>query len=91
AKLEEHLANHCSKAPAKIVRKYLSIVLEHKDKAPIKKKKVENSQQTIITNYHNSIELPNSRITSINQNIGGDNVAVDVDDVIDVVDVIDVD
>ncbi|CAJ0832136.1 15470_t:CDS:2, partial [Entrophospora sp. SA101] len=29
--------------------------------------KVENSQQTIITNYHNSIELPNSRITSINR------------------------
>ncbi|CAJ0642929.1 15893_t:CDS:2, partial [Entrophospora sp. SA101] len=63
AKLEEHLANHCSKAPATIVRKYLSIVLERKDKAPIKKKKVENSQQTIITNYHDSIELPNSRIT----------------------------
>ncbi|CAJ0837947.1 13555_t:CDS:2, partial [Entrophospora sp. SA101] len=67
AKLEEHLANHCSKAPATIVRKYLSIVLERKDKAPIKKKKVENSQQTIITNYHDSIELPNSRITSINR------------------------
>ncbi|CAJ0754184.1 11047_t:CDS:2, partial [Entrophospora sp. SA101] len=65
AKLEEHLANHCSKAPATIVRKYLSIVLERKDKAPIKKKKVENSQQTIITNYHDSIELPNSRITKI--------------------------
>ncbi|CAJ0744965.1 2127_t:CDS:2 [Entrophospora sp. SA101] len=67
AKLEEHLANHCSKAPATIVRKYLSLVLECKDKAPIKKKKVENSQQTIITNYHDSIELPNSRITSINR------------------------
>ncbi|CAH1768938.1 502_t:CDS:2, partial [Entrophospora sp. SA101] len=35
AKLEEHLANHCSKAPTTIVRKYLSKVLEQLPNARI--------------------------------------------------------
>ena len=31
-KLEEHLSNHCQKAPAAVVRKYMSKVIEQKNK-----------------------------------------------------------
>ena len=37
SKLEEHLANHCSEAPASVVRRYLSKVLEREDKTNKKK------------------------------------------------------
>jgi hypothetical protein len=65
ARLEEHLSNHCSGAPAAIVRKYMGKVLERQDK-PSKKRKLEEGQQSI-RNYHDSTELPDSRITRINR------------------------
>ena len=65
SKLEEHLANHCSEAPAPIVRKYLAKVLEREDKANKKRKLVDNNQLTM-TDYHDSTNIPNSRVTRIN-------------------------
>jgi hypothetical protein len=65
AKLEEHLSNHCQSAPANIVRKYMSKVLERQDKAS-KKRKLSNGSQQNIYNYHDSTELSESRITRIN-------------------------
>lgn len=67
AKLEEHLSNHCSGAPAAVVRKYMDKVLERQDKNPSKKRKLsENGQQSILS-YHDFTEIPDSRITRINR------------------------
>lgn len=66
AKLEEHLSNHCQSAPANIVRKYMSKILERQDKAPKKRKLSSGGQQNIHT-YHDSTDLPESRITRINR------------------------
>lgn len=68
SKLEEHLANHCSEAPASIVRKYLNKVLEREDKVSKKRKIVGNNQLTI-TDYHDSTRMPNARVTRINRAI----------------------
>lgn len=66
-KLEEHLSNHCQKAPAAIVRKYMTKIMERQDKLPSKKKrKVESGQQSM-DNYHDSTDLCESRITRINR------------------------
>jgi hypothetical protein len=65
SKLEEHLSNHCKNAPASIVRKYMSKILERQDKAA-KKRKLPSGQQNI-DNYHDSTDLPNTRITQINR------------------------
>lgn len=43
SKLEGHLANHCSEAPASVVRRYLSKVLEREDKTNKKRKIVGNN------------------------------------------------
>ncbi|GBC35647.2 ribonuclease H-like domain-containing protein [Rhizophagus irregularis DAOM 181602=DAOM 197198] len=64
-KLEEHLANHCSEAPALTVRKYLTKVLEREDKINKKRKIVGNNQLTM-TDYHDSTKIPDARITRIN-------------------------
>ena len=66
SKLEEHLSNHCPRAPANVVRKYMSKVIERQDK-PSKKRKVSECNQRNIDDYHDSIELPGSRITRINR------------------------
>jgi hypothetical protein len=68
SKLEEHLANHCSEAPASIVRKYLNKVLEREDKVSKKRKIVGNNQLTI-TDYHDSTRMPSARVTRINRAI----------------------
>lgn len=65
-KLEDHLSNHCQSAPANIVRKYMSKVLERQDKPP-KKRKLSSGGQQNIHNYHDSTDLPESRITRINR------------------------
>ena len=49
SKLKKHFANHCSEAPVSTVRKYLTKVLEHEDKAS-KKRRVNDNQLTI-TDY----------------------------------------
>jgi len=53
-KLEEHLSNHCQSAPAAVVRKYMTKVIERQDK-PSKKRKLERSSRvwTIITTSQN--------------------------------------
>jgi hypothetical protein len=66
SKLEEHLSNHCPRVPANVVRKYMSKVIERQDK-PSKKRKVSECNQRNIDDYHDSIELPESRITRINR------------------------
>ena len=66
SKLEEHLSNHCQKAPPDIVRKYMTKILERQDKAS-KKRKLSSSGQQTIDNYHDSCDLPQSRITRINR------------------------
>ena len=68
SKLEEHLANYCSEAPASIVRKYLNKVLEREDKVSKKRKIVGNNQLTI-TDYHDSTRMPSARVTRINRAI----------------------
>lgn len=65
-KLEEHLSNHCKTAPAAVVRKYMTKVLERQDKFPSKKRKLERGQQSM-DDYHDSTELCESRITRINR------------------------
>ena len=66
SKLEEHLSNHCQGAPADVVRKYMSKILERQDKSTKKRKLSSGGQQTIY-NYHDSTDLPKSRITRINR------------------------
>ena len=65
-KLEEHLLNHCKSAPASVVRKYMTKILERQDKAT-KKRKLSSGGQQNIYNYHDSTDLPGSRITRINR------------------------
>ena len=65
SRLEEHLANHCKEAPVSVVRRYLTKVLEREDKAN-KKRKVAGNQLTM-TDYHDSTNIPNARITRINR------------------------
>lgn len=65
SKLEEHFASHCSEAPGLIVRKYITKVLEREDKS--KKRKFVESNQLTITNYHDSTNIPDARITRINR------------------------
>jgi hypothetical protein len=51
SKLEEHLSNHCQRAPANVVRKYITKVLECQDKSTNKKESsrvVDNKVFTII-------------------------------------------
>ncbi|HEY9399093.1 MAG TPA: DUF domain-containing protein [Nitrososphaeraceae archaeon] len=66
-KLEEHLSNHCSGAPAAVVRKYMAKVVERQDKKPLKKRKHSEDGQQSIRSYHDSTEIPDSRITRINR------------------------
>jgi hypothetical protein len=65
SRLEEHLANHCEKAPPEIIRKYMTKIMERQDKAN-KKRKINESGQQNIDEYHDYAEIPSSRITRIN-------------------------
>ena len=65
SKLEEHLSNHCKSAPADIVRKYMHKILERQDKN--KKRKLSCDGQQMIDNYHDSADLPESRVMRINR------------------------
>ena len=64
SRLEEHLSNHCQGAPAAVVRKYLTKVMERQDKT--KKRKI-SSQQSTMDDYHDATELNESRCTRINR------------------------
>jgi hypothetical protein len=66
SKLEEHLANHYSEAPASVIRRYLSKVLEWEDKANKKRKSVGNNQ-LIMTDYHDFTKIPDARVMRINR------------------------
>ena len=66
SKLEEHLSNHCKGAPADVVRKYMTRILERQDRST-KKRKLSTGGQQNIYDYHDSTLLPDSRITRINR------------------------
>ena len=66
SKLEEHLSNHCQSAPANVVRKYMTKILERQDKST-KKRKLSSGGQQNIYDYHDSTDLSDSRITRINR------------------------
>jgi hypothetical protein len=66
SKLVTHLANHCSEAPAPVVRKYLTEMLEREDNTNKKRKVVDNNQLTM-TDYHDSKKIPNGKVTRINR------------------------
>ncbi|CAB4407407.1 unnamed protein product [Rhizophagus irregularis] len=60
SKLEGHLTNHCSEAPVSVVRRYLSKVLEREGKTN-KKRKIVGNNQLIMTDYHDSMKIPDAR------------------------------
>jgi len=66
SKLEEHLSNHCKGAPANVVRKYMTRVLERQDNST-KRRKLSSGGQQNIYDYHDSNDLPDSRVTRINR------------------------
>ena len=69
-KLEEHLANHCPAAPAPVIRKYLSKILEREDNNNSNKKRkvVESTRaQLTMTSFHDPVNIPNARTTRINR------------------------
>ena len=66
SKLEEHLSNYCRSAPAAVVRKYMTKVMERQDK-PSKKRKFTESGQQCIDEFHDYTNIPESRITRINR------------------------
>ena len=66
SKLEQHLSNHCQEASGNVIRKYMYKVMEREDK-PAKKRKLSKSGQQIMDQYHDSTQLPESKITRINR------------------------
>ena len=65
ARMESHLANHCTKASALIVREYLQR-LSTEDLETTKKRKI--TDQPSIKSFHDSIEeLPEGRVSRINR------------------------
>ena len=65
ARMESHLANHCTKAPALIIREYLQR-LGTEDLETAKKRKI--TDQPSIKSFHDSIEeLPEGRVSRINR------------------------
>src|SRR5688572_13950317 len=51
SKLEEHLSNHCKGAPANVIRKYMTRVLERQDNST-KRRKLSSGGQQNIYDYH---------------------------------------
>ncbi|GET52819.1 ribonuclease H-like domain-containing protein [Rhizophagus irregularis DAOM 181602=DAOM 197198] len=67
SKLEEHLSNHCPDAPAAVVRRYMTKVMERQDKSKSSKKRKYSEGQSNMDDYHNSTELNEQRCTRINR------------------------
>jgi hypothetical protein len=67
SKLEEHLSNYCSDAPAAVVRRYMTKVMERQDKSKSSKKRKNSEGQSIMDDYHDSTELNEQRCTWINR------------------------
>jgi hypothetical protein len=67
SKLEEHLSNHCPDAPAAVVRRYMTKVMERQDKSKSSKKRKNSEGQSIMDDYHDSTELNEQRCTRINR------------------------
>lgn len=66
--LEEHLANHCSNVPALILREYMTKVMERETTFNKKRKlNTRSDGQTFMKDFHDSSELPESRINRINR------------------------
>lgn len=65
--LEEHLASHCSNVPQLVLREYMEKI-RNRENISNKKRKVDKSVvgQTTITAFHDSTNLPESRINRIN-------------------------
>ncbi|GET56207.1 ribonuclease H-like domain-containing protein [Rhizophagus irregularis DAOM 181602=DAOM 197198] len=67
SKLKEHLSNHCPDAPAAVVRRYMSKVMERQDKSKSSKKRKYSEGQSNMDDYHYSTELNEQRCTRINR------------------------
>ncbi|GET56115.1 ribonuclease H-like domain-containing protein [Rhizophagus irregularis DAOM 181602=DAOM 197198] len=67
SKLEEHLSNHCPDAPAAVVRRYMTKVMEWQDKSKSSKKRKYSEGQSNMDDYHDSTELNEQRCTRINR------------------------
>ncbi|PKC75618.1 hypothetical protein RhiirA1_436091 [Rhizophagus irregularis] len=67
SKLEEHLSNHCPDAPAAVVRRYMTKVMERQDKSKSSKKRKYSEGQSNMDDYHDSTELNEQRCTRINR------------------------
>jgi len=65
--MEEHLASHCKDVPATIIREYMGKV-KARENTSNKRRKQEHVErnQTNITDFHDSTELPEGRIDRIN-------------------------
>ena len=63
SKLEEHLLNHCPDAPAAVVRRYMTKVMERQDKSKSSKKRKNSEGQSIIDDYYDSTKLNEQRCT----------------------------
>ncbi|GET55701.1 ribonuclease H-like domain-containing protein [Rhizophagus irregularis DAOM 181602=DAOM 197198] len=66
SKLEEHLSNHCPDAPAAVVRRYMTKVMERQDKSKSSKKRKYSKGQSNMDDYYDSTELNEQRCTRIN-------------------------
>ena len=66
SKLEEHLSNHCPDAPAAVVRRYMTKVMERQDKSKSSKKRKYSEGQSNMDDYHDSTELNKQRCIRIN-------------------------
>ncbi|GBC23526.2 ribonuclease H-like domain-containing protein [Rhizophagus irregularis DAOM 181602=DAOM 197198] len=67
SKLEEHLSNHCPDAPAVVVRRYMTKVMEWQDKSKSSKKGKYSEGQSNMDDYHDLTELNKQRCTRINR------------------------
>ena len=65
--LEEHLASHCSNAPALVIREYMQKVAMRSNTSSKKRKPDVRTGQTNITDFHDSAELPESRTNRIHR------------------------
>ncbi|GET63390.1 hypothetical protein RIR_jg2673.t1 [Rhizophagus irregularis DAOM 181602=DAOM 197198] len=66
-KLKEHLSNYCPDAPAAVVRRYMTKVMEQQDKFKSSKKRKYSEGQSNMNDYHDSTELNKQRCIRINR------------------------
>lgn len=71
AKMEAHLASHCSKCPQEIRRKYMEIIANRKElvstEESLQKKQKTNITQTSLSKFYESTELTEQRTNEINR------------------------